>query len=152
VDANAHSVELARRHAREAGMQDRVTFSVADAAHLDGGPYALVCFFECLHDMPRPVDALARARERLVERGAVLVADEKTAEAFTAPGDDLERDHYAWSVLSCLPYGMSGPDPAGTGAVMRPSTLRRYAADAGLDRVEVLPIAHPVWRFYLLEP
>jgi hypothetical protein len=102
--------------------------------------------------MPRPVDALARARELLSEGGAVLVADEKAAEEFTAPGDDLERDHYAWSVLSCLPYGMSGPDPAGTGAVLRPSTLRRYATEAGLGRVEVLPIPHPFWRFYLLEP
>ncbi len=152
VDANAHSIELARRHAREAATDERVTFTAADAAHLDGGPYDLVCFFECLHDMPRPVDALRRAREHLAPGGAVIVADEKTAEAFTAPGDELERSLYAWSVLSCLPYGMSGEDPAGTGTVMRPSTLRRYAAEAGLGRFEVLPVEHPDWRLYLLEP
>jgi len=152
VDANAHSVELARRHAREAGAEERVSFTVTDAAHLDGGPYDLVCFFECLHDMPRPVDALRRAREHLAEGGAVLVGDERTAESFTAPGDELERSLYAWSVLSCLPYGMSGEDPAGTGTVMRPSLLRRYAEEAGLGRFEILPVEHPDWRFYLLEP
>jgi 2-polyprenyl-3-methyl-5-hydroxy-6-metoxy-1,4-benzoquinol methylase len=152
VDANAHSIELARRHAREAGVEDRVTFTVADAAHLDDGPYDLVSFFECLHDLPRPVDALHRARELLAPGGAVIVGDEKTAETFTAPGDELERSLYAWSVLSCLPYGMSGEDPAGTGTVMRPSTLRTYAREAGLDRFEVLPVEHPDWRFYLLEP
>lgn len=152
VDTNAHTIELARRHAREADMDDRVSFTVADAAHLDGGPYDLVCFFECLHDMPRPVDALRRARERLAEGGAVLVGDEKTAESFAAPGDELERSLYAWSVLSCLPYGMSGEDPAGTGTVMRPATLRGYASAAGLERFQVLPVDHPDWRFYLLEP
>ena len=152
MDANAHSIELARRHAREAGAEERVSFTVADAVHLDGGPYDLVCFFECLHDMPRPVDALRRARERLAPGGAVIVGDERTAETFTAPGDELERSLYAWSVLSCLPYGMSGEDPAGTGTVMRPSTLLTYAREAGLDRFEVLPVEHPDWRFYLLEP
>lgn len=152
VDANAHSIELARRHAREAGTEERVTFTVADAAHLDDGPYDLVCFFECLHDMPRPVDALRRAREHLAEGGAVIVGDERTAEVFTAPGDELERSLYAWSVLSCLPYGMSGEEPAGTGTVMRPDTVRTYAAEAGLGRFEILPIEHPDWRFYLLRP
>jgi len=152
VDANARSIELARRHTREAGLDDRVSFAVADAAHLDGGQYDLVCFFECLHDMPRPVDALRRARGLLAEGGAVIVGDEKTAESFTAPGDELERSLYAWSVLSCLPYGMSGEDPAGTGTVMRPEALRRYALEAGLERFEILPVKHRDWRFYLLRP
>lgn len=151
VDTNARAVELARRHAREAGLEGRVSLTVADAAHLDAGPYDLVCFFECLHDMPRPVDALRRADELLVAGGAVIVGDERTAEAFTAPGDELERMLYAWSVLSCLPYGMSGEAPAGTGTVMRPATLRRYAESAGFGRLEILPVDHPDWRFYLLE-
>lgn len=152
VDTNAHAVDLARRHAEEAALEGRVSFTVADAAHLDGGPYELVCFFECLHDMPRPVDALRRAEELLVEGGAVIVGDEKAAETFTAPGDELERMLYAWSVLSCLPYGMSGEAPAGTGTVMRSSTLRRYAEEAGLGRFETLPVESPDWRFYLLAP
>ena len=152
IDANGRAIELARRHADRARVGDRVTFAVADAADLDGGPYELVCFFECLHDMSRPVDALRRARELLAEGGAVLVGDEKTAGVFTAPGDELERSLYAWSVLSCLPYGMSGEDPAGTGAVMRPARLRRYGEAAGFERFEDLPIEHPAWRFTLLQP
>jgi 2-polyprenyl-3-methyl-5-hydroxy-6-metoxy-1,4-benzoquinol methylase len=152
VDANGGSIERAGKHALESGVADRVTFTVGDAAHLEGGPYDLVCFFECLHDMPRPVDALRRAGERLTETGAVIVGDEKAAETFTAPGDELERSLYAWSVLSCLPYGMSGDDPAGTGTVLRPSTLARYAAQAGLERFEILPVEHAEWRFYLLAP
>lgn len=43
-------------------------------------------------------------------------------------------------VLHCLPVGMVGNNPAGTGTVMRPPTPERYAKDGGFSRVEVLPI------------
>jgi hypothetical protein len=35
------------------------------------------------------------------------------------------------SVLACLPAGMAEKPSVETGAVMRPDTLRRYAAEAG---------------------
>lgn len=37
---------------------------------------------------------------------------------------------------------------AGTGTVLRPATLRRYALQAGFADVEVLPIEHDFWRSY----
>jgi hypothetical protein len=82
--------------------------------------------------------------------GFVLIADERTEDSFTAPASDRERLYYGFSILTCLPSGMLGPEPAGTGTVMRADTLRRYATEAGFARVEVLPIANDSWRFYLL--
>ena len=32
----------------------------------------------------------------------MIVGDEKVAESFTAPGDELERLNYGFSVLHCL--------------------------------------------------
>jgi len=86
----------------------------------------------------------------LAPGGAVLIADEKVAEEFSAPGDELERFMYGWSALHCLPVGMVDPPAVGTGTVMRPATLRRYASEAGFDKVEILPIEHDFWRFYRL--
>lgn len=57
---------------------------------------------------------------------------------------------YGWSVLHCLPVGMVGDKPAGTGTVMRPATLRKYAEAAGFKRVEVLPIDIFFFRVYRL--
>jgi hypothetical protein len=58
---------------------------------------------------------------------------------------------YGASVLICLPAGMSEQPSAGTGTVMRPDTLRGYAAEAGFSKVEVLEqIEHPMLRFYRL--
>jgi hypothetical protein len=103
-----------------------------------------------LHDMARPVEALQVMRGMLAPGGAVLVVDEKVAERFTAPGDDIERLMYGFSVLCCLPTGLSEQPSAATGTVMRPSTLRRYAREAGFLNVEILPIEHDFFRLYLL--
>ena len=66
--------------------------------------------------------------------------------------EDLERLYYGFSVLHCLPVGMVGDDPAGTGTVMRADTVRLYAEEAGFAAVDVLPIEHDFWRFYELRP
>jgi hypothetical protein len=78
------------------------------------------------------------------------VMDENVAEEFGAFGHPVERFMYGASVLHCLPVGMSDPPSVGTGTVMRPSTMRGYATDAGFDRFEILPIEHDFFRFYRL--
>jgi hypothetical protein len=130
-----------------------VSFTVADAADPGlSGRFDLVTILEGLHDMARPVQALRAVRAMLADGGSVLMIDERVADAFTVPADDLERYHYAWSVVGCLPGAMGDPETAATGAVMRVGTLRRYAAQAGFRSVEVLPIETPAWRFYRLHP
>jgi SAM-dependent methyltransferase len=154
-DLDGNVIAAARRHAEEAGVGGRVRFTVADAAAADqgeGGGYDLVTVFEGLHDMSRPVEALAAARRRLRQGGSVLVADEPVAEEFAAPGSDRDRYDYGWSVVSCLPDAMGDPRTAATGAVMRPATLRRYARAAGFATVETPPVPTDLWRFYLLLP
>jgi 2-polyprenyl-3-methyl-5-hydroxy-6-metoxy-1,4-benzoquinol methylase len=149
LDLDEDSVAEARRNAAQAGVADRVTFEVRDAADPGlAGRYDLVCAFETVHDMADPVAALRAMRALRAPGGVVLVGDEKVAEAFTAPGDELERLNYGWSALHCLPSGMVQQPSAGTGTVMRPATLRRYAVQAGFADVEVLPIEHDFWRFY----
>jgi SAM-dependent methyltransferase len=152
-DLDADVIAAARRHAEESGVTDRVRFWVDDASDPElSGRYDLVTVFEALHDMPRPVEALQRARAMLADQGSVLIADELVGDEFAAPGPDIERHLYGWSVVGCLPQAMGDPGSAATGTVMRPATLRRYAADAGFLQVEILPIETEFWRFYRLAP
>ena len=67
-----------------------------------------------------------------------------------APGDELERFMYGWSITTCLPDGRSREASVATGTVMRPDTLRGYARDAGFGTVEILPIENDFFRFYRL--
>ncbi|MCC6179333.1 MAG: methyltransferase domain-containing protein [Chloroflexi bacterium] len=152
-DLDEPSVELARANATEHGVIDRVGFEVRDVADPSlAGRYDLVVGFEMLHDLTRPVEALRRMRGLLADGGAVLIMDERVAETFTAPGDDLERLFYGFSTLCCLPAGMAEQPSAATGTVMRPATLHQYALEAGFRDTESLPIEHDLFRFYRLIP
>jgi 2-polyprenyl-3-methyl-5-hydroxy-6-metoxy-1,4-benzoquinol methylase len=155
-DLDDASISLARKNAAEAGVADRVRFEMRDATDpslVDRSrhkAYDLVTIFEALHDMSGPVEALTNVRSLLGPEGVAIVMDERVGETFAAPADQVERFMYGWSLLVCLPGGMSQPPAAGTGTVMRPDTLRRYAREAGFSDVEILPIDNDFFRFYRL--
>ncbi len=153
VDLDEASIAEARDHAEQAGAADRVTFEVRNAAQLApaGQPYDLACIFEALHDMGEPVEALRRIRAVLAPGAAVLVADERVADTFTAPGDEIERFMYGWSALHCLPATLAESRAFANGTVMRESTVRDWARQAGFARAQTLPLDNDFWRFYRLE-
>ncbi|GGC56328.1 methyltransferase domain-containing protein [Hoyosella rhizosphaerae] len=146
-DIDEPSLAAARRNAEQYGVSDRVTFfdQLPDA-----GEYDLVCAFECIHDMSDPVSVLSAMRNMVAPTGTVVVMDERTHEHFTAPADEWEQMLYGFSLLCCLPDGMSHQPSAATGTVMRPATLEQYAKQAGFAGIEVLPLENDFFRFYIL--
>ncbi|MHB8399814.1 MAG: SAM-dependent methyltransferase [Candidatus Limnocylindrales bacterium] len=152
-DLDAGSIEHARRNASDAGVSDRVTFAVRDAGDPGAaGQYDLAVVIEAIHDLSRPVEALAAICQMLRPGGTAIVADERTGEAFSAPAGPAERLFYGFSVFCCLPAAQADPPSAGTGAVMRADTLRRYGEAAGFARVSILDLEHDMLRFYRLDP
>lgn len=154
-DLDAPSVDLAHANAAQFGINGRLNFHVRDAADPSlAGQYDLVTAFEAVHDMSNPIGALRTMRHLAGEKGTVLVVDERVGDTFTPTGNDVEWMMYGWSVLHCLPVGMADgtadQPSAGTGTVMRTSTLRHYAREAGFREVEVLPIDNFFFRVYRL--
>jgi SAM-dependent methyltransferase len=150
LDLDEASIRLARENAEQEGMD--IPFEVRDAADPGlSGRYDLVTCFEAVHDMARPVESLRGMRSLLADGGVLLIADERVADRFTAPGDEVERVMYGFSVFHCLAVGLEEQPSAATGTAMRADTLRRYAEGAGFTRFEVLPIENDFWRFYRLE-
>ena len=151
VDIDQPSVDLALANARDAGVAERVRFVCQDAASLPQGTVDVAFAFECVHDMPRPVEVLDAVRRTLAPGGSLIVMDEAVADAFAPDGNDLERIMYGFSLFVCLPDGLSSPSSVGTGTVMRPATLQGYGEAAGFGAFEVLPIENfGFWRFYRL--
>ena len=152
-DLDEGSVALASANAAEAGLTERVTFHVRDAANPAARRrYDLAVVVEAIHDLSRPVEVLAAIRQMLAPGGTALIADEKTADAFTAPADPVERMFYGFSITTCLPAAMTEQPSAATGTVMRADTLRSYAREAGFSSVEVVDLPHDLLRFYRLSP
>jgi 2-polyprenyl-3-methyl-5-hydroxy-6-metoxy-1,4-benzoquinol methylase len=152
-DLDPMSIELARTNAEAAGVGDRVTFEARDAGHPKAaGRYDLAVMVEALHDVSKPVEVLEAIRGMLAPGGSAIVVDEKTGDSFTAPAELMERMFYGFSVTCCLPAAMTDRPSAGTGTVMRPDTLRRYAEAAGFHGTEILDLEHDMLRFYRLTP
>ncbi len=148
-DLDEASVAAARANAEAAGVADRVTFQVRDAGDPElAGRYDLALAVECIHDMSDPVATLGAMRRLVGEGGTVFVVDERVADGFTVPGDDVERFMYGFSILHCLPVGMVDQPSVGTATLIRQTTMRSYAHAAGFSPEDLLPIEHDFFRFY----
>lgn len=147
LDNDPASIEDARRHAAEAGVA--VRFECADAL-VTQGRFDVVLLLEVLHDLARPAETLAAARAALADGGALLVADEKVAATFTAPGDALERMMYGWSITHCLPTQMVEQPSAAIGTVIREDTVRELATRAGFSQTRTLDVDGGFFRLYEL--
>ena len=151
IDSDRASIAEARAAAEDHGVA--VRFECTDAGELAGaGPFDVVTLLEALHDMARPVEVLGAARAALATDGVMLVADEAVAPAFHAPGDELERMMYGWSITHCLPAAMAEQPSAAIGTVIREGTVRELATAAGFRQVDVLDVDGGFFRLYALRP
>lgn len=150
-DLDPSSIDLARANAQAAGVKDRVTFLTRDVAEADAAAYDIVVVIEAIHDMTQPVAVLSSIRRMLKPGGLALIADERTEDAFTAPGGPAERLFYGFSVFTCLPAAMTERPTAATGTVMREGAMRSLGLAAGFVRVDRLDEpALDMLRFYRL--
>ena len=149
-DADGASIADARHNAAAQGVA--VRFDMRDATAIaDAGRFDLILVLEALHDMPHPAGVLRSLRHALAPGGAVLIADEKVADRFHAPGDEIERLMYGWSIVHCLPVAMSESPSDAIGTVIRSDTIRALAAAAGFGSVDVLPVNAGFFRIYRLQ-
>ncbi|MPZ92693.1 MAG: methyltransferase domain-containing protein [Actinobacteria bacterium] len=152
-DLDETSIDLARKHAAERGVADRVHFEARDASDASlVGEYELITIFEAVHDMSRPVEVLAAARRLLASGGWLIVADEKTGDSFADPGP-FDGFLYGVSVLWCLPQSLAEKPSEAIGTAIRASKMESLARRAGFskdrnctDRVRLLALlpADPV--------
>ena len=133
-DYHDKSIETARKRAVEAGVDDRVSFEVLAAKEFGGGPYDLVCFFDCIHDMGDPVGAATHARSQVADDGTVLLV-----EPFA--GDNPEENHhplgrlfYAASAYFCTANSLSQEVGAAIGAQAGEERLGEVFAEGGFSR------------------
>jgi len=119
VDVDEASIAAARRNAQDTKVTDRIRFHLGAIEEVPlAGPFDLVTAFECLHDMPYPVEALRRMGELAGPGGTVLIADEAVGDSLSENRTFLGRLNYNFSVLHCLPQAMVFPGSAGTGTVI----------------------------------
>ena len=134
IDYHAESIEAGRKAAAEAGVSERVSFAVADAAAFEGAGFDLACFFDALHDMGDPVGAPGIRRTLDAER-TLLVVEPLAGDRLEDNFHPLGVAYYASSTLLCVPNSLSQDVGAALGAQAGESRLREVLEDAGFARV-----------------
>jgi ubiquinone/menaquinone biosynthesis C-methylase UbiE len=133
-DYHQGSIELARKHAGEAGVADRVSFEVASAAAFSGTGYDLAATFDCLHDMGDPLAAARHVRQALAPDGSWLIVEPAAADDAAGNMNPVGRVYYGFSTLLCLPNALSQPGGYALGAQAGEAAIRQVVTDAGFTR------------------
>jgi ubiquinone/menaquinone biosynthesis C-methylase UbiE len=133
-DVHAQSIETAREEAKAAGVADRVTFEVADAAGYAAAGYDLICFFDCLHDMGRPVAAAAHAAKALAKDGTVMLIEPFANDRVEDNINPVGRLYYAASTTLCCAHAISENGTHVLGAQAGARRLHQVFEKAGFQR------------------
>jgi SAM-dependent methyltransferase len=134
-DVHEGSIEIARREAREAGVAERVSFEVANADNYAKHDYDLICFFDCLHDMGRPVDAMRYARTAMAENGTIMLVEPYAGDRVEDNINPVGRLYYAASTTLCCAHAISEKGTHVLGAQAGPNRLGDVLRSAGLGTV-----------------
>lgn len=132
-DTHEASIEQARAVAAEANVDDRVTFELADASAHAGDGFDLVCFFDCLHDMGRPVDAARKAAESLAPGGTVMLVEPFANDTVEGNVGPVGRLYYAASTTLCCAHAISENGTHVLGAQAGEEQLAGVFRDAGFS-------------------
>jgi SAM-dependent methyltransferase len=132
-DTHPESIDAARTHAAEAGVADRVTFSVANATSYAENGFDLICFFDALHDMGDPVGAARRARAALADGGSVMIVEPYAADAVEDNAGPIARLYYSASTVLCTANALADGGHA-LGAQAGEARLAEVFAEAGFGR------------------
>ncbi|WP_225828041.1 methyltransferase domain-containing protein [Streptomyces naphthomycinicus] len=133
-DTHGPSVDRARELAAEVGVEGQVSFEAAGAKDFTGGPYELIAFFDCLHDMGDPAGALAHSREQLAEGGSIMLVEPLAGDRLEENLTPLGRAFYSASTLICTPASQSQEVGRALGAQAGEERTREVASEAGLTR------------------
>lgn len=134
-DVHEESIAIARRVAREAGVEKRVSFEVTKADDFARHGYDLICFFDCLHDMGRPIAAARHARSAMAEDGTIMLIEPCAGDRVEDNINPVGRLYYAASTTLCCAHAISENGTHVLGAQAGPSRLEAVLRSAGLGMV-----------------
>jgi 2-polyprenyl-3-methyl-5-hydroxy-6-metoxy-1,4-benzoquinol methylase len=137
-DAHEESIAVARQVAARAGVADRVTFEVAKADGYEQRGYDLICFFDCLHDMGRPVDAVRHAAEALAEDGTVMLVEPFARNRVEENINPIGRLYYSASSTMCCAHAIYEKGTHVLGAQAGPRKLEAVLKSAGLSTLRTV--------------
>jgi SAM-dependent methyltransferase len=149
-DAHPPSIEQARRAAAEAGLADRISYEVLDAAAGLPESFDLITTFDVVHDAVDPLRLLRSIRDALRPGGRYLCLEINCSSQATENVGPIATLLYGFSVLYCMTTSLAeGGEGLGTLGLPEPA-LRDLAARAGYVHVRRVEMDNPFNSLYEL--
>ncbi len=149
-DVHPPAVEQARRAAAEAGVADRISYQVLDAAAGLPGSFDVITTFDVVHDAVDPLGLLRSVREALRPDGRYLCLEINCSDRPAANTGPIAALLYGFSVLYCMTTSLAeGGEGLGTLGLPEP-VLRQLAGKAGFGHVRHVEMDNPFNNLYEL--
>lgn len=153
-DPSSNALERARAQVREAGLSN-VSLHLAPAAGLPTEPaYNFVLTLDCLHDMPKPAEAMAAIRRAITPEGTWLIKDVRCSPSWEENmRNPVLAMMYGMSVATCMSSALSEPGGAGLGTVgLHPRLAEEMCREAGFTRFTEHDFGDPANLYYEVRP
>ena len=136
-DTHGPSIEVARRSAAARGVDGRVTFDDRDAVDRPDECFDLICLFDCLHDMGRPLDAARAALAALKPGGTVMLVEPFASDRVEDNVGSVGRIYYSASTSLCCAHAISEQGTHVLGAQAGRSKLEALLGEAGFGSIRL---------------
>jgi SAM-dependent methyltransferase len=141
-------LELARRNAAGAGVDDRVRFEKLDVARGLPETYDVVTTFDVIHDAVDPLGLLKAIRAALEDDGIYVCLDVNCQDDPDDNEGPLAAAFYGFSVFYCMTTSLAHGG-AGLGTCGLPEAkLKELCAEAGFGEVRRLALDNPFNNVY----
>ena len=136
-DTHEASIEVARAAAKKRGLAGHVTFETRNAREAIDRKFDLICFFDALHDMGRPLDAAKAAKAMLKPGGTVLLVEPFANDRVEDNIGSVGRIYYSASSTLCCAHAISENGTHVLGAQAGKAKLQELLAEAGFGSVRL---------------
>ncbi|MFP6807242.1 MAG: class I SAM-dependent methyltransferase [Pseudomonadales bacterium] len=149
-DASKHSVARIREVASEMKLNNvEVTHARGEDLPQDSA-YDLIITFDCIHDMTKPQEVIAKIRGSIKADGTWFIKDIRSKPKLR---DNLRNPMlammYGFSLMSCMSSAMSEPGGAGLGTLgFNPEVAENMSRAAGFSRFKMHDFKDPGNLYY----
>jgi ubiquinone/menaquinone biosynthesis C-methylase UbiE len=133
-DTHPASIDAARKLASDAGVSDRLEFTVAKAQEFDGSGYDLVTCFMALHTMGDPAAAARQVRLALAPQATFMVVEPAASGKLEENIGPTGKAMLSLSAVAAVPNAMAQQGPYALGTHAGDQALREIVTKAGFSR------------------
>ena len=135
IDPHKPSIIEAKKIAKKKSLNN-INFQLASSKNFTGN-YDIIGFFDCLHDMGDPVNALRYAKTKLTKNGLIFIVEPTASDNVVENFNLIGQMYYSFSTIACIPASKSQEVGLALGAQAGPKKISEILNESGFSNVKI---------------